>query len=87
MHLRLTCDISQEQIDSGYDYTLLTIHSRFVDWLLSMEIPIVGFHIFWDDAEDGEKHLFASAELMKDAESSIDVKFLDELHLGGSEDE
>ena len=83
MHLRLTCDISQEQIDCGYDYTLLTIHSRFVDWLLGLKIPIVGFHLFWQEVENGDSHLFVSAELREDADVSIDVEFLDEIHLGG----
>tara|TARA_R110000824_G_scaffold87676_7_gene216061 strand:+ start:18 stop:380 length:363 start_codon:yes stop_codon:yes gene_type:complete len=87
MHLRLTCDLSQEQIDGGYDMTLLTVHSRFVDWLLGLELPIVGFHIFWAEAEGGDNHMFVSAELLQGAEFSIDVKFLDELHLGGNIDE
>ena len=86
MHLRLTCDISQEQIDSGYDCTLLTIHSRFVKWLLGLGLPIVGFHIFWQQMEDGNSHMFATAEMLEGSDVSIDVQFLDELHLGGSED-
>lgn len=87
MHLRLTCDISQEQIDCGYDMTLIAIHSNFVNWILSLELPIVGFHIFWEDIEvDGDKHMFVSAELHKDSDVDIDVKFFDELRLGGNPD-
>ena len=85
MHLRLTCDVSQEQIDGGYDFTLLTIHSRFVDWLLGLELPIVGFHLCWQEVEGGDSHLFVCAELLEGADVSIDVEFLDEIHLGGKE--
>tara|TARA_R100000654_G_scaffold58779_1_gene85469 strand:- start:173 stop:436 length:264 start_codon:yes stop_codon:yes gene_type:complete len=86
MHIRLTCDITQEQIDEGYDFTLLAIHSRFVAWILTLELPIVSFAIYWEHMEDGTPHLFATAELRKDSEVSIDEPFLDELHLGGKED-
>ncbi len=87
MHIRLTCDLSQDQLDGGFDCTLLTLHSRYVDWLLSLGLPIVDFRIFWQEVDDKEPHMFVSAELLQDAGFSIDVKFLDELHLGGSEDD
>jgi hypothetical protein len=86
MRLRLTCDLSQEQIDGGFDCTLLTIHSRFVEWLLSLQLPIVDFRIFWQDIDDTDPHMFVTAELLQDGEFSIDVKFLDELHLGGRDE-
>ena len=57
MHIRLTCDITQEQIDSGYDLTLLTIHSRFVKWLVNLEMPIVGFSISWEEMSEDDPHL------------------------------
>ena len=87
MRLRLTCDISQEQIDCGYDMTLLALHSRFVEWILGLELPITAFHIVWEQMEDGDQHMFVSAELLQDSEVSIDVKFFDKLRLGGNPDE
>ena len=84
MRLRLTCDISQEQIDCGYDLTLLALHSRFVEWILGLELPITAFHITWEQMEDGDQHMFVSAELVEDASVNIDVKFFDEMRLGGN---
>ena len=86
MRLRLTCDISQEQLDSGYDLTLLTVHSRYVKWILELELPIISFSIYWEESEDGEPHLYATVELLKESEVAIDKQFLDELRLGGKED-
>ena len=87
MRIRLTCDLSQEQMDCGYDWTLLTIHSRFCKWLVDLEMKITAFSIYWDIGEDNEPHLFASAELAFDSPVEIDSKFLDEMHLGGKEDD
>ena len=87
MHLRLTCDLSQEQIDCGYDLTLIALHSRFVNWVLGLGLPIVSFHIMWEQMEEGDPHMFVSAELLEKSEVNIDVKFFDELRLGGREDE
>lgn len=87
MRIRLTTDLTQEQIECGYDWTLLTLHSRFCKWLVELEIPITHFSIFWETSEDGEPHLFATAELSFDSPVEIDSKFLDEMHLGGTEDE
>ena len=86
MHIRLTCDLSQQQIDCGYDWTLLTLHSRFCKWLVELEMKITHFAIFWEQTEDGEPHLFAVAEISFDSPVEIDSKFLDEMHLGGNED-
>jgi hypothetical protein len=85
MRLRLTCDISQEQIDCGYDMTLLALHSRFIEWILGLELPITAFHITWEQMEDDDQHMFVSAELVKDASVNIDVKFFDEIRLGGND--
>jgi hypothetical protein len=87
MHIRLTCDISQEQIDCGYDLTLLAIHTRFVEWLVGLEIPIVGFSILWEEGQDGTSHLFANAELVQDSSVEIDEQFFDKMHLGSDGDE
>ena len=87
MHLRLTCDISQEQIDCGYDLTLLAIHARFIEWLVSLEMPIVGFALGWEEVQDGTMHMFATAELVDDSSVGIDEQFFDKLHLGSSGDE
>tara|TARA_R100000963_G_C4541520_1_gene38439 strand:+ start:142 stop:405 length:264 start_codon:yes stop_codon:yes gene_type:complete len=86
MHIRLTCDISQEQIDCGYDLTLLAIHSRFCKWIVELDLSITHFAIFWETSEDGNPHLFATAQLSFDSPVEIDSKFLDEMHLGGTED-
>ena len=86
MQIRLTCNISQEQIDEGYDYTLMNIHHRFVKWLVELDIPITAFSLFWEEMDDGEPYLFATANLCIGSEVEIDKKFLDELHLGGKED-
>ena len=87
MHIRLTCDITQEQIDCGYDLTLLTLHSRFVDWLVTLDLPIVNFSIGWHNMEDNQPHMIITADLLKDSEVKIDEEFFDELHLGGSDEE
>ena len=89
MHIRLTCDISQEQIDSGYDLTLLTIHSRFVAWIMALETPIVGFSIDWrmTSDEDDQPHLVVTADLVENSPVKIDEQFFDEMHLGGREDD
>ena len=84
MHIRLTCDITQEQIDSGYDLTLLTIHSRFVKWLVNLEMPIVGFSISWQEMSEDDPHLFNYADLVQNSPVQIDEQFFDEVHLGGS---
>lgn len=86
MQLRLTCDITQEQIDSGYDLTLLAIHSRFVHWVVNLELPIVNFSIAWESMDSGDPHLFATAELVEDSPVRIDEQFFDELRLGGNTD-
>jgi len=86
MHIRLTCDLTQEQLDDGFDCTLLTYHTRYVRWLVELDIPIVGFSIYWEVSEDGNNHMFATASLLVGAEDHIDKKFLDEMHLGGRED-
>jgi len=87
MHIRLTCDITQEQIDCGYDLTLLTLHSRFVDWLVTLDLPIVNFSIGWHNMENDVPHMIITADLLKDSEVKIDEEFFDELHLGGSDEE
>ena len=87
MHIRLTCDISQEQIDCGYDWTLLTIHSKFCKWLVGLGLNIVSFSLYWQENEDNVPHLFVTAELMLDSPVEIDSKFLDEMRLGGNEDD
>ena len=87
MHIRLTCDLSQQQIDCGYDWTLLTLHSRFCKWLVELEIPITHFAIYWETSEGGEPHLFAVAEISFDSPVEIDSKFLDEMHLGGKSED
>ena len=87
MHIRLTCDISQEQIDSGYDLTLLTIHSRFVAWIMALETPIVGFSIDWRPSDEDEHHLIVTADLVENSPVKIDEQFFDEMHLGGREDD
>ena len=83
MHVRLSCDITQEQIDCGYDLTLLTIHSRFVDWMLSLDTAIVNFSVGWKVLGDGEPHMIITAELVKVCPFKIYKEFFDELHLGG----
>ena len=50
-------------------------------------MKITHFAIFWEESEDGEMHLFATAELSFDSPVEIDSKFLDEMRLGGKEDE
>jgi len=87
MRIRLSCDISQEQIDCGYDLTLIAIHTRFVEWLVGLEIPIVGFSILWEEGHDGTSHLFANAELVHDSSVEIDEQFFDKMHLGSDFDE
>tara|TARA_R100000664_G_scaffold23588_1_gene33187 strand:+ start:639 stop:908 length:270 start_codon:yes stop_codon:yes gene_type:complete len=87
MHIRLTCDITQEQIDCGYDLTLLTLHSRFVDWLMTLDLPIVNFSIGWHTMEDNQPHMIITADLLKDSEVKIDEEFFDELHLGGKDED
>ena len=66
--------------------TLLAIHSNFVNWILELEMSIVGFHICWEEMDNGEQHLFAIAELVQDSEVDIDVKFFDKIRLGGNPD-
>tara|TARA_R100000655_G_scaffold31586_1_gene63204 strand:+ start:117 stop:386 length:270 start_codon:yes stop_codon:yes gene_type:complete len=87
MHIRLTCDITQEQIDCGYDLTLLTLHSRFVDWLVTLDLPIVNFSIGWHNMENDVPHMIITADLLKDSEVKIDEEFFDELHLGGKDED
>ena len=88
MHIRLTCDISQEQIDSGYDLTLLTIHTRFVAWVMAIDTPIVGFSISWRMvSDDDEPHLIVMADMVENSPVKIDEQFFDEMHLGGREDD
>ena len=87
MHIRLTCDITQEQIDCGYDLTLLTLHSRFVDWLMTLDLPIVNFSIGWHNMENDVPHMIITADLLKDSEVKIDEEFFDELHLGGKDED
>ena len=88
MHIRLTCDITQEQIDCGYDLTLLTLHSRFVDWMLSLDTAIVNFSVGWKVLDDGEPpHMIITADLVKDCPVQIDKEFFDELHLGGRDED
>ena len=87
MHLRLTCDISKEQIECGYNLTLLAIHARFVEWLVGLDIPIVGFSLLWEEVQDGTMHLFATSELMHDSSVEIDEQFFDKMHLGSDCDE
>ena len=86
MRIRLTCDISQEQIDCGYDLTLITIHSRFVEWLVGLGLPIISFSIHWEIVQEGEQHMFVTAELHQDSPVQIDGEFFDEIHLGSDGD-
>ena len=83
MHLRVTADITQDQIDGGYDVTLLSIHGRFVKWLLALDVPIVSYNLSWRPMEEGDPHMFATADLLDGESVGIDVEFFDELHLGG----
>ena len=84
MHLRITADITQDQIDRGYDVTLLSIHGKFVKWLLALELPIVSYNLSWQVVEEtGDLHLIATADLIEGGTVGIDVEFFDELHLGG----
>jgi len=84
MHLRVTADITQDQIDRGYDVTLLSIHGKFVKWLLALELPIVSYNLSWQVVEEtGDPHLIATADLIEGGTVGIDVEFFDELHLGG----
>ena len=84
MHLRVTTDITQDQIDRGYDVTLLSIHGKFVKWLLALELPIVSSNLSWHAVEEtGDPHLIATADLIEGGTVGIDVEFFDELHLGG----
>jgi hypothetical protein len=82
MHIRLTSDISQEQIDCGYDLTLITIHSRFVEWLVGLGLPIISFSIHWETVEENEQHMFVTAELHLGSPVQIDEQFFDAIHLG-----
>tara|TARA_R100001594_G_scaffold150671_1_gene213379 strand:+ start:5649 stop:5909 length:261 start_codon:yes stop_codon:yes gene_type:complete len=86
MRIRLTTDLTQEQMDEGYDRTLLSYHATFCAWLLELQMPITHFSISWEPCEDGP-HLFVSAELDLDSPVEIDSKFLDEMHLGGKKDD
>ena len=88
MHLRLTCDITQEQIDCGYDRTLLSLHSKYVDWVLGLGLPIIGFHIMWEDMPTGDPHLSVIVDLLSDDSDGIgfDSKFFDKIRLGGKDD-
>ena len=84
MHLRVTADITQDQIDRGYDVTQLSIHGKFVKWLLALELPIVSYNLSWQVVEEtGDPHLIATADLIEGGTVGIDVEFFDELHLGG----
>ena len=83
MRARIVCDISQEQIDSGYDLTLIAIHRRFVEWLLSMETPITGYALQWHEMDQGDPHLLITADVQEGAPVRIDEEFFDEMHLGG----
>jgi hypothetical protein len=87
MHIRLTCDITQEQIDCGYDLTLLTIHTRFVAWIMALDTPVVGFSLNWRMTSDDEPHLIVTADLVENSPVKIDEQFFDEMHLGGREDD
>ena len=84
--MRLTCDLTQEQIEVGYDLTLLAIHSRFCKWVVELEMKITHFAIFWETGEDGHPHLYATVDLSFESVMEIDPKFLDEMRLGGKED-
>jgi hypothetical protein len=86
MHIRLTCDISQEQIDCGYDLTLIAIHSRFIEWLVGLGLPIISFSIHWETVEENEQHMFVTAELHQESPVQIDEQFFDEIHLGSDSD-
>ena len=84
MHIRVTADITQGQIDRGYDVTLLSIHGKFVKWLLAIRLPIVSYNLSWQVVEEeGDPHLIATADLIEGGSTGIDVEFFDELHLGG----
>jgi len=67
--------------------TLLAIHTRFVEWLVGLEIPIVGFSLNWEEVQNGDPHLFATAELVQDSSVEIDEQFFDKMHLGSDGDE
>ena len=82
MHLRVTADITQDQIDRGYDVTLLSIHGKFIKWLLALDLPIVSYTLSWQAMDEGDPHMIATADLIEGASVGIDVEFFDELHLG-----
>ena len=84
MHIRVTADITQDQIDRGYDVTLLSIHGKFVKWLLALELPIISYNLSWQVVDEGDDpHMIVTADLIEGASVGIDVEFFDELHLGG----
>tara|TARA_Y100000310_G_scaffold308497_1_gene351650 strand:+ start:95 stop:418 length:324 start_codon:yes stop_codon:yes gene_type:complete len=86
MRARVVCDITQEQLDAGYDVTMLSLHRRFVEWLLSWEIPIVGYSLGWHPMEDETSHLMVTADLYSGSDVSIDREFFDDAHLGSGSD-
>ena len=66
--------------------TLIAIHSRFIEWLVGLELPIIGFSIQWEMVREGEQHMFVMAELNQDSPVQIDEQFFDEIHLGSDGD-
>ena len=83
MHIRISSDITQEQIDRGYDVTLLSIHGKFIKWLLALELPIVSYNLSWQSMDEGDPHMIATADVIDGESVGIDVEFFDELHFGG----
>ena len=76
MRMRCTCNLTQEQERIGYDRTLASIHSSFVQRVVELEWKIVGHTLAWHDMDDGTQYLIETIEVDDDAENILDESFI-----------